>query len=257
MNASGARRAADIVKFSNVSVFEAGADAICNTVNCVGVMGKGLALEFRQRYPAMYGLYAEHCRQKLMKPGGVFTVKMRNGLLIFNVATKKHWSKPSSYQYIRDACVQLVSAIKKHRPFMVAVPALGCRNGGLDWEKVKEIMKYGLQFSPRPVVVCNPDEEVVPSAEEAFSFPENEPPAADDAFLHPGSALIDAMSGRGEGQWWDVWMLGIFVPGSGNHRAVHFLGVVPGTVKSEAIAEARARWPQFAGKMKLEEIPKR
>jgi O-acetyl-ADP-ribose deacetylase (regulator of RNase III) len=259
MNAQGARRAADTVKFANINLFETGADALCNPVNCMGVMSSGLAAEFRERYPAMFPLYRSYCSQKMLKPGGVFTVRMRNGLTIFNVATKKHWSRSSEYQYVRDACVNLCTAIRKHMPFMVAVPALGCGLGGLSWKVVKEILLYGLQFSPRPIVVCNPiDEEEVLSADEAFSSPEDETVLpAEDAFLSPGALLIDAMSGRTEGTWWDVWLIGMKLLDVPGHRGLHFLGIVPGKYKAEAIAEARSKWPQFAGKMKIEQIPKR
>lgn len=257
MNAQGALRARDIVKFTNSSIFEVGADAICNPVNCQGVSSKGLALEFKERYPAAFGLYRDHCRQRLMKPGGVFTVKMRSGLKLFHVATKKHWYAPSDYQYIRDACVNLIVAIKKQVPFMVAVPMLGCGLGGLSRDVVREILLYGLQFSPRPVVICDTErEEKILSAEEAVSVfsPENETPLPkEDEFLPSGDLLKCAGEKGGSLRWWDAYLIGRPTAVRGD-RVSTFLGIIPGVSKADAVGRALEKWPQWKGRMKIKEV---
>ncbi|MFJ1733221.1 macro domain-containing protein [Streptomyces sp. NPDC088254] len=119
------------------------ADALVNTVNCVGVMGNGIALAFKRRWPAMYASYQEHCRRGLFRPGSVRSWQagpagqQNTAPLIVNVATKDHWRDPSRIEWIDQALQSLVQLVRDERLRSIAVPPLGCGNGGLDWNDVR------------------------------------------------------------------------------------------------------------------------
>lgn len=134
------------------SIFEADVEALVNPVNCVGISGKGLAFDFKMRFPENYADYDLVCKSGSMRIGTVFIhhinpiVKLhtgkRNPLHILNVPTKDHWKDPSKIEYIRDGLKALVQTIEHFNIKSVAIPALGCGCGQLDWADVKpEIIK--------------------------------------------------------------------------------------------------------------------
>ena len=136
---------------SKGDLFESGAEALVNPVNTVGVAGKGLALEFKKRFPENHLQYVRHCKNNpawmagegaiTYDYGGLFDYKPR---YIFNVATKFHWRVPSTLHGINNALVDLVVALLKTDPKTVAVPALGCGLGGLNWGDVFPLMEAKL-----------------------------------------------------------------------------------------------------------------
>ncbi|MCM3737340.1 macro domain-containing protein [Bacillus cytotoxicus] len=139
-----------MLKFTTGNLFEYGykMDAIVNTVNCVGVMGKGIALEFKKRYPENFNYYEKVCSNKELLPGKMLMfLQNSNGYprYIVNFPTKNHWRYPSKIEYISDGLDDLVTQIKKHSIQSISIPALGCGNGGLDWEDVKKLIKEKLQ----------------------------------------------------------------------------------------------------------------
>ncbi|WP_283750893.1 type II toxin-antitoxin system antitoxin DNA ADP-ribosyl glycohydrolase DarG [Bacillus cereus] len=139
-----------MLKFTTGNLFEYGykVDAIVNTVNCVGVMGKGIALEFKKRYPENFNYYKKVCSNKELLPGKMLMfLQNSNGYprYIVNFPTKNHWRYPSKIEYISDGLDDLVNQIKKHSIQSISIPALGCGNGGLDWEDVKKLIKEKLQ----------------------------------------------------------------------------------------------------------------
>lgn len=134
-----------MLKFISGNIFDKSlmVDAIINTVNCVGVMGKGIALEFKNRYPSNFEIYKQTCESKNLTPGKMLTVKNdehTSPKFIINFPTKKHWRRPSKIEYIESGLFALKEEIKKHSIRSIAMPALGCGNGGLKWEIVKNLI---------------------------------------------------------------------------------------------------------------------
>jgi O-acetyl-ADP-ribose deacetylase (regulator of RNase III) len=118
-------------------------EGIINTVNCVGIMGKGIALEFKKRYPSNFKIYQESCNSKDLFPGKMLTVINENSIsprYIINFPTKLHWRNPSKIEYIEKGLDALKIEIQKHSIKSIAMPALGCGNGGLDWHQVKPLI---------------------------------------------------------------------------------------------------------------------
>ncbi|GAA4380510.1 macro domain-containing protein [Nocardioides caricicola] len=122
-------------------------DALVNTVNCVGVMGKGIALQFKRRFPAVFKEYAAACRDGRVEVGHMHVVP--TGLLdgpqwVINFPTKKHWRSPSRLEYIRTGLDDLKRTLKEYGIESVAIPPLGAGNGGLDWADVEPLIVQSL-----------------------------------------------------------------------------------------------------------------
>lgn len=125
-------------------------DALVNTVNCVGVMGKGVALEFKNRWPANFRAYKSLCDAKGLKPGEMFVFDTKELFAsegpryLVNFPTKSHWRSKSKMEYIEDGLDALVETIRKHEIKSIAIPPLGCGNGGLDWADVRPLIEEKL-----------------------------------------------------------------------------------------------------------------
>ena len=119
-------------------------DAIVNTVNCVGVMGKGIALQFRNKWPENNRAYEAACKAKEVRLGRMFVFDS-GGLVkpnyIINFPTKDHWRGKSSLESIREGLKDLVSQVQRLRIRSIAVPPLGCGNGGLEWSEVRPLIE--------------------------------------------------------------------------------------------------------------------
>lgn len=115
-------------------------DAVVNTVNCVGVMGKGIALQFRNKWPANNKAYEAACKAGEVKLGRMFVFDS-GGLVkpnfIINFPTKNHWRGKSEFESVRDGLKDLVEQISRLHIKSIAIPPLGCGNGGLDWDEVR------------------------------------------------------------------------------------------------------------------------
>lgn len=134
--------------FRKGDIFASRAEALVNPVNAVGVMGKGLALAFRQRYPEIYPAYQEACRRGLLRVGRVQVFRRsREGFprYIINFPTKRHWREPSRLEYIEAGLEDLVGKVLALGIRSLAVPALGAGLGGLPWEAVKKAIQEGLR----------------------------------------------------------------------------------------------------------------
>lgn len=138
------------VVFSTDSIFDSGATAIVNAVNCVGVMGGGLALAFKQRYPIMDLDYQEYCDRNMLRPGKLHTYQpsLTNDPWIVNFPTKDHFKDPSELEYIESGMQQLAVMAVVRNWHSVAVPALGCGLGGLKWDDVLPIIEKHVSFAP-------------------------------------------------------------------------------------------------------------
>jgi O-acetyl-ADP-ribose deacetylase (regulator of RNase III) len=127
-------------------MFDSDANALVNTVNCVGVMGKGVALEFKKRWPENFKFYKKACENKTLRPG-VVLVFDRGGLFgdggpryLVNFPTKDHWRAKSKISFIKNGLESMVDEIVSLGIKSVALPPLGCGNGGLDWDEVRPII---------------------------------------------------------------------------------------------------------------------
>ncbi len=129
-----------MVKFTQGNLLDAPTEALVNTVNTVGVMGKGIALMFKEAFPANFQAYESACKQKQVKIGKMFVTENRTftGLRwIINFPTKKHWRQPSKLEWILEGLDDLRRFIEEQQIRSIAVPPLGAGNGGLDWSTVR------------------------------------------------------------------------------------------------------------------------
>ena len=127
------------------------AEALVNAVNCVGVMGRGIALQFRNRFPANFRVYEAACKRGEVRPGGMFvfeTDSPANPRYIINFPTKRHWREKSRIEDIRDGLAALATEIRQHGIRSIAVPPLGCGLGGLDWNEVRPLVIAALDAIP-------------------------------------------------------------------------------------------------------------
>jgi O-acetyl-ADP-ribose deacetylase (regulator of RNase III) len=122
------------------NIFNTKAKALVNTVNCVGVMGKGIALEFKRRYPKMYLAYKKDCEKKLLEPGKLYYYPV-NDLLIINVATKKDWKNTSEIEWIESALNQFAREYSQKNITSLATPLWGVESGKLDRSYVRKLMR--------------------------------------------------------------------------------------------------------------------
>ncbi|WP_204377182.1 type II toxin-antitoxin system antitoxin DNA ADP-ribosyl glycohydrolase DarG [Xanthomonas nasturtii] len=132
--------------FKAGDMFLTNADAIVNTVNCVGVMGKGVALEFKRRWPENYKFYKKACDKRELRPGKMLTYD-RGSIFdsdrprfLINFPTKDHWRSKSKIEYIEAGLDALIDEIISRSIKSIALPPLGCGNGGLDWAVVRPLI---------------------------------------------------------------------------------------------------------------------
>lgn len=129
-----------MVELTHGNILEAETEALVNTVNCVGVMGRGIALQFRKAFPENFKVYEAACENKEVSPGKVLvfeTGRLTGPRFIINFPTKRHWRGKSRIEYIDSGLKSLVDEIKKRKIKSVAVPPLGCGLGGLSWQSVR------------------------------------------------------------------------------------------------------------------------
>lgn len=131
-----------MIQFTTGNILKSDAEALVNTVNTVGVMGKGIALAFKKAFPDNYKIYRKVCDNKELKTGKVLLTE--TGRLspkyIINFPTKEHWREKSKIEYIADGMKDLVKVIREKNIKSIAIPPLGCGNGGLDWKIVKPLI---------------------------------------------------------------------------------------------------------------------
>ena len=128
-------------------------DAVVNAVNCVGVMGKTIALQFKHRWPANFGAYATACHAGQVRPGRMFIHDLGRLVQpnhIINFPTKEHWREESRIQFIKEGLVDLVAQVRRLGIRSIAIPPLGCGNGGLRWADVLPLIQAA--FEPLPEV---------------------------------------------------------------------------------------------------------
>jgi O-acetyl-ADP-ribose deacetylase (regulator of RNase III) len=128
-------------------ILKADVEALVNTVNTVGVMGRGIALQFKRAFPENYKAYSKACEQGDVETGKVFTFdsgSMFKPRYVINFPTKKHWRNKSKIEYIEQGLESLIEEIKRLSITSIAVPPLGCGLGGLNWPRVFKLISAAL-----------------------------------------------------------------------------------------------------------------
>lgn len=125
----------------NGDILRSAAHTLVNAVNCVGVMGKGLAIQFKAAFPAMFASYAVACRLGELGPGRLHTFELPDGRWVVNLPTKRHWREPSRLEDVEAGLLALVEWVDARKISSVAVPALGCTNGGLPWAVIRPMIE--------------------------------------------------------------------------------------------------------------------
>lgn len=136
-----------MINYKTGDLFNDNAEAIVNTVNCVGVMGRGIALQFKKRYPENFKEYEAKCKLGEIMPGRVFVFETNSFIkpkYIINFPTKRHWRGASRIEDIESGLVDLVRAIKNYEINSIAIPPLGSGLGGLEWALVKSKIEAAL-----------------------------------------------------------------------------------------------------------------
>ncbi|AZQ59731.1 Appr-1-p processing protein [Maribacter sp. MJ134] len=154
-----------MIKYVTGNLFDSKAEALVNTVNTVGVMGKGIALQFKKLFPNNYKIYKDLCDNKEFHIGQLLVVSDQNVITgektIINFPTKKHWKSPSEYEFIEKGLEELKKVIKEKKIQSIALPPLGSGNGGLQWFRVKEIISNKLsEVENCQVIVYEPNANV-------------------------------------------------------------------------------------------------
>lgn len=143
-----------IVTIKSKNLFDTDCNVLVNTVNCVGVMGAGIALEVKNRHPEVFNEYKRMCDEKIIKPG-VLTIQSVHGFsyqFILNFPTKRHWRDDSLIEDI-DLGVKNLYEYLLGTDCSIAIPKLGCGNGGLNWMTVKPIISRYLYDLPNLIKI--------------------------------------------------------------------------------------------------------
>ncbi len=141
------------------NILETSCEAFVNTVNCVGVMGKGLALQVKIKFPNCFEEYKLACANNTLNVGNVLVHKtglVTNPKYIISFPTKTHWKYPSKLSYIESGLKALVKAVKEHDIKSLAIPALGCGLGGLNWDDVFPLIIKETASLEIPIMIHGP-----------------------------------------------------------------------------------------------------
>lgn len=140
-----------MIKLTQGDILQANTEALVNTVNCVGVMGRGIALQFKKTFPENFKAYASACKVGQVQPGKMFIYDLQSlyyPRLIINFPTKRHWKDKSRLEEIQDGLMNLVQVVQQKKIHSLAIPPLGCGLGGLDWENVRPLIIEAFQSAP-------------------------------------------------------------------------------------------------------------
>jgi O-acetyl-ADP-ribose deacetylase (regulator of RNase III) len=153
-----------MIHYKTGNLLDSEANALVNTVNTVGVMGKGIALQFKNMFPNNFKLYSNACKNKELKVGQLLVSEDESLLsgkkIIINFPTKTNWRLPSEYEYIKKGLIVLVKVIKERNIKSIAIPPLGAGNGGLDWNRVKQLIEKHLSEIDCDIFVFEPNAQI-------------------------------------------------------------------------------------------------
>ncbi|MBP0614083.1 type II toxin-antitoxin system antitoxin DNA ADP-ribosyl glycohydrolase DarG [Jiella mangrovi] len=146
-----------MITFAQGNLLDSPAEALVNTVNTVGVMGKGIALMFKEAFPANFREYSAACKKGEVEVGKVFVTERSDFVngprWVVNFPTKKHWRHPSKMEWIEEGLNDLRRFLVEHKVRSVALPPLGSGNGGLDWSRVRPKIETALGSLPDVEVI--------------------------------------------------------------------------------------------------------
>jgi O-acetyl-ADP-ribose deacetylase (regulator of RNase III) len=140
-----------MIETSHGNLLQADAEALVNAVNCVGHMGKGIALQFKQAFPANFKEYESVCRAGKMTPGKMLihdNGALLNPRFIVNFPTKRHWRNNSRIEDIAAGLTALVADVERLEIRSIAIPPLGCGLGGLKWQEVRPMIERAFSALP-------------------------------------------------------------------------------------------------------------
>ena len=141
-----------MIRYIEGDIFKSPAQVIVNTVNTVGVMGKGIALEFKKRYPDMFQAYRDICDRRKLKTGSLMLYyEPDHWVLLF--PTKENWRNPSRMEYIEAGLAKFCRTYAEKGITSVAFPKLGCGNGELNWSEVQPVMEKYLKDLPIDIYI--------------------------------------------------------------------------------------------------------
>jgi O-acetyl-ADP-ribose deacetylase (regulator of RNase III) len=184
-----------MMRFTKGNLLDADVEAVVNTVNTVGVMGKGIALMFKERFPKNYEAYAAACKAGEVRIGRMFVSsvdELDGPRWVINFPTKQHWRAPTKLEWVRAGLEALKDVIRDKHIRSIAIPPLGCGNGGLDWDVVRPMIEEVLgDFVDVEIVVYEPTPQYQNVAKKTGAEK-----------LTPARALIAEMVRR-------YWVLGI------------------------------------------------
>jgi O-acetyl-ADP-ribose deacetylase (regulator of RNase III) len=153
------------------NIFNTKAQTVVNTVNCVGIMGKGIALVYKLRYPKMFDIYKEYCDNKFLDIGKLWLYKGEsNAPWVLNFPTKKHWKYPSKLEYIERGLQKFVNTYVDQGISSIAFPILGSQNGGLNRDEVYSLMLEFLEECQIPIEIWEYDPSAPDDLFERFSL---------------------------------------------------------------------------------------
>ncbi len=152
-----------MIEYTTGNLLDADTEALVNTVNTMGVMGKGVALQFKEKYPLNFKLYADACKKGEVKIGKMLVTRdstLEGEKIIINFPTKTEFYRKSQYRFIEEGLQDLLKVIEQEQIKSVSLPPLGCGYGGLKWEKVKALIEQYLGDSRARIVVYEPNDQV-------------------------------------------------------------------------------------------------
>ena len=137
-----------MIEYKKGDIFHEDVEAVVNTVNCVGIMGRGLALQFKNAYPENFEFYVAACERNEVLPGKMLTFKtgrLTNPKYIINFPTKRHWRENSRIEDIDAGLIALTNEIRSLNILSIAIPPLGSGLGGLKWSNVRPRIENSLR----------------------------------------------------------------------------------------------------------------
>ena len=165
-----------MIEFTTGDILRADAEALVNTVNCVGIMGRGIALQFKNAFPANFKAYEAACAREEVQPGKMFvfeTGTLGNPKFIVNFPTKRHWRGKSRMEDIDSGLKALVEEIRNRGIRSIAIPPLGSGLGGLNWAEVRPRIEAALRgINDLHVIVFEPNS--APGGDEIAGSPEHD-----------------------------------------------------------------------------------
>lgn len=158
-----------MIIYKKGNLLEGLVEALVNTVNTVGVMGKGIALQFKNAFPENYKAYSDAVKSGAFRLGEVLVVPVKTvgtARFVINFPTKAHWRFPSRIEWIQAGLKDLRAKIQEYSIRSIALPPLGCGNGGLDWSQIQPLIEEEMGDLEAEVIIYEPSQKVKESLQQ-------------------------------------------------------------------------------------------